>query len=296
MKRLLPKGTSTSQDDPKFQEDLKAILEEILRKDDGFVNEKECKFYREILFHYIDNLIVKMNPELQQRMKEVYFKLKHLQSGEWCGDAMICAAKAGNIRMLKFGLELGFSIQSAVTVNTRIDTPLSASFVQVLHSKDSNEKRRNIICFKWIRRAGGVIEPRLWAMAMLTNPDFEAVDMLLQEGADINQMFMPINGILMKVETSPLTYMIFTMRVNENDNPHFIEEMVNRGAKVGRRNLLSVVMMNNLKECTKLVMGLGYDINQVDSDGGTPFLHFLEIGDDDPGFAAYAIELGADPR
>jgi ankyrin repeat protein len=52
----------------------------------------------------------------------------------------------------------------------------------------------------------------------------------------------------------------------------------------------------NSKDCTKLVVGLGYDINAVSADGTTPFLQFLEVGADDPNIAEAGVELGADPK
>jgi hypothetical protein len=97
---------------------------------------------------------------------------------------------------------------------------------------------------------------------------------------------------------SPLHHMIQHM----DDNPRHIEEMLKRGAKIRSGfapdlNLLSLLMVRNLKECFMSVVDQhGYDINEKNQFGRTPVHHFLEIGKDDPEILAFAIETGADPR
>jgi hypothetical protein len=114
MDRLFPNDFSTSPNDPNLQENLKTILAEIYEKPRADIDEEESEFYREILFDFTLDTTVKMSPTLQQWMKKLYFKLKPLETEEWCKDTFIWAAQAGNIPMLKFGLELGFSINCTI--------------------------------------------------------------------------------------------------------------------------------------------------------------------------------------
>jgi hypothetical protein len=120
--------------------------------------------------------------------------------------------------------------------------------------------------------------------------DFETLDMLLADGADINEADFNIDINDADIDEAfdlmtPLHYMIQHM----DDNPQHIEEMLKRGARVGLNNdvkLLSLLMERNLKECFKLVVDRkGKDINGKDRDinfkGRTPVHRFLEAGDGD---------------
>lgn len=178
--------------DPNSQKDLEMIMETLLEKKE--TDSKDHHFYQQVLFSYVQSTLTLSNV-LQQSMKKLFFKLQQQEGEFWCHDYMIHAAENGNIGMLKFGLQLGFSINSPSTrlyinsIKGETHSPLSASFKQVLHSKD---RLRHVVCFKWLRREGGAFQGEWSAGSLmhiaLAKPDFQVVDMLREEGVDINDI------------------------------------------------------------------------------------------------------------
>jgi hypothetical protein len=91
---------------------------------------------------------VEPSSNLMGATKKNYLETIHPSCEQVWPSFMLWSAKAANIPMLKFGLELGLSINEKVQTDGETQTPTSASFDEVLLSNDSTEKLRHITCYK----------------------------------------------------------------------------------------------------------------------------------------------------